>query len=184
MAPATGDGARERGHGRNTGDTRMGKNRSAQASESYKGFNPATLGASEVVPVEFWKPGAVRDTLIGRLEEIKENRVGSDVAHSALIRPAIVVTAGGDGQGYDSLRVGLNTVLKARITNANIGQYLAIMFTGTTPTPAGKMRTFKVFQLDAAKFAELVEQYAPGLTGDDAPGDDGAPVHDDDDLPF
>lgn len=137
------------------------------------GFDPNEYGGKERESVEFWKPETEGDAIVGRVESFKRGKIGDDDTLSMTLSPVVVMPENAKkGQGYASLRVGINSVLAARISEKDQGKVFAIVFTGMERTQAGKMRVFKVYELTPDKFRVILDKHAPGLANGD------------DDLPF
>lgn len=135
-------------------------NGSNDAAPAARAFDPAEFGARSVPSIEFWKPDAAGETLAGFVQAFGEGRIGTDVTRHVIVAPAIIVRAdGASAQGYESMKVGLNSVLKSRITDAFIGRNIAIRYTGREQTPAGPMRVFEVYEMTNDAMANLLRHF-------------------------
>lgn len=172
-------------------------------------FDPRRTGAKEVEGAEFWKPERAGDAILGRVGAFATNRIGGDDARSVTLEAACVIPKEGAARGYHSARVGVNTSLGARLTEADAGKLVAVVYGGKKDTPAGKMRLFRVFALGPEDYAREVldalggedgrqlldmlrgssssSSSAPAAApfgGQEQGGGDDASGDDDDDLPF
>lgn len=123
-------------------------------------------GATEQEPssmAEFWKPQTVGDTLIGRVADIRTGTFGDYIA----FQPVKLHPKGEAPQQYHSLKLALNSWLQKLIDIAHRSKILAVVYTGDRATPAGKMRTYRVFEVSPEKSGLLDLDAPPGEPGDD-----------------
>lgn len=129
--------------------------------KEFKGFQPPE-GSKENVGevVEFWKPKARGDALVGHVKAFGTNSIGEHVE----MMPALVWPKGADvPQGFLALNVGLNATLRRRLLPEHIGREVSVVFDGAQTTPKGAMRLFRLFVLTPEQFDGYLEKHAPGL---------------------
>jgi len=95
---------------------------------------------------EFWKPKKADEQLWGKIASFD---TGGKFGPSIVLHPCVTFSAKGKGEAFHSISLGLNAVLRKRIVADNVGDFVAIKFTGVQETDKGKMKLYEVYEIKA-----------------------------------
>ena len=143
--------------------------------------------AREPLGAEFWSPKDAGETIAGRISQIGTGHFGK----FAELSPVLVFGGRVKPGRFGSLRVGLNSWLDKLVGPADVGKLVIVTYRGKRPTPAGNMRTFDVYDSEAAELREYAARIergespeVPAPTGHDPRDDERRAKDIEDELPF
>ena len=141
-------------------------------------LKPKTGEKQERVAAEFWQPSSKGDTLVGRIKSV--DATGAfDKPVLNLERVMIFSKQADKVEGYESIKVGVNSDLQKYSHSFVDGHVVAITYSGGQQTPQGKMRTFNVLTMSHADYVNMINEHVP-----EAPWGDPSVDDDDEKLPF
>ncbi len=105
---------------------------------------PDSAKEREAMGAEFWKPKKDGEQIWGKVVGYENS---GKYGPTIIIAPAVIFSAKGKGECYHSMSLGLNAILRKRISQDSVSDCIAVKFTGLTKTANGKMKLYEVFEI-------------------------------------